>query len=331
MIAVCATGLVFSMTLLTAGASEGLHFQDRHVVESFYGDVWYVAAGSSGPFTTSTPVDQSVAAEVAARPGISRATPVLLFRATIDDGRRDVNLIGVAPGDLGEAKVSSGRPPNASGDVAVDTALNLAVGSTVNVGGIDMHVVGTVPDASYYFGTPTVYMTLADMQTQFFSSVPVATAIVAQGKTDVEVPGMRAFSVDQVLSDMARPSKRGDDTIRFINFLLWIVAVGVIGAIVYLSALERVRDFAVMKATGSSGGSLMVGLAMQAVILSATSALLASGLATLLAPTFPFTVRIQTQAYLVMIAVAVVIGIAASAAGLRRLLKIDPALAFGGS
>ena len=56
-------------------------------------------------------------------------------------------------------------------------------------------------------------------------------------------------------ADLKRPTQRGDQTIQFINVLLWIAAVGIVGSIVYLSAIERVREFAVMKATGASNGS----------------------------------------------------------------------------
>jgi putative ABC transport system permease protein len=45
--------------------------------------------------------------------------------------------------------------------------------------------------------------------------------------------------------------------------LLWIVAAGIIALIVYLTALERVRDFAVLKATGTSNSTLFGALALQ--------------------------------------------------------------------
>ena len=331
LIAVLATALVFAMTLLTAGASVGLHTQDRNIVESFDGDAWFVASGSSGPFTTTTPLPASVAAEIEDLPGVERATPVVLFRATIDNGEKDVNIIGVPPGGLGAPRVASGKAPTLPGEIAADTALGSRVGSRVSVGGAEMLVVGTVPDASYFFGTPTIYMTLAEAQAQFFSSVPVATAVVVKGRPGALAPGTAAMSVDQVVHDLARPTLRSDQTIQFINVLLWVAAVGVIGAIVYLSALERVRDFAVLKATGAATRSLMFGLAFQAVILSGGSALIAGVLANVLAPAFPFTVRIGVSSYLTLTAVAIVIGIAASSAGLRRVVATDPALAFGGS
>jgi putative ABC transport system permease protein len=67
----------------------------------------------------------------------------------------------------------------------------------------------------------------------------------------------------QAQADLERPLASGTQSIAFINALLWLVAAGIIGSIVYLSALERQREFAVLKATGAANRSLLTGLALQ--------------------------------------------------------------------
>jgi putative ABC transport system permease protein len=52
--------------------------------------------------------------------------------------------------------------------------------------------------------------------------------------------------------------------------------------------------------------------------------------AQLLAPLFPMTVVVPWSAYVALPGIAVVIGLLASAAGMRRVVSVDPALAFGG-
>jgi putative ABC transport system permease protein len=52
--------------------------------------------------------------------------------------------------------------------------------------------------------------------------------------------------------------------------------------------------------------------------------------AQLLAPAFPLPVTIETSAYLVLPAIAVIIGSLASLAALRRAVSVDPAIAFAG-
>ena len=102
------------------------------------------------------------------------------------------------------------------------------------------------------------------------------------------------------------------------------------GAILYLSTLERSADFAVFKAIGVSTGSLVRGLLGQAVALTLVAVGIAVLLELALAPLSAMRVEVPARAYLELVVVAVVAGAAASLAALRRALKIDPALAFAG-
>ncbi len=67
------------------------------------------------------------------------------------------------------------------------------------------------------------------------------------------------------------------------RFLLWVVAATIIGSVLYLQAMERTRDFAVFKASGTSTAAIGVGLALQAVTLSLAAAAFAAVLALVLA------------------------------------------------
>jgi putative ABC transport system permease protein len=158
----------------------------------------------------------------------------------------------------------------------------------------------------------------------------LATAIVTQGRPAKVPAGLTMLENSEVAEDLARPINPAKDTISLIRFLLWGVAAGIIGAIVYLSVLERVGDFAVLKAIGVSGRSLMGGLLLQAVLLSLLSALLAVGLEKAIAPAVAMSVEVSTETYLTLPLVAVVVGALASFLGLRRAISVDPALAFAG-
>ena len=56
--------------------------------------------------------------------------------------------------------------------------------------------------------------------------------------------------------------------------LMWVIAAGIIGLIVYLSAIERIRDFAVFKATGAPNRLIVGGLMLQAVLVAVTAGIL---------------------------------------------------------
>jgi putative ABC transport system permease protein len=134
----------------------------------------------------------------------------------------------------------------------------------------------------------------------------------------------------QVAADLKRPLDQGLQTINFVAVLLWVVAAGIVGSIVYLTALERTRDFAVLKATGASNGALFVSLGAQALVLSGAAALVAVLMGTLLTPVFPMQVTIEASSFVALVIVAVVVAVIGSLFGLRRAITVDPALAFGG-
>jgi putative ABC transport system permease protein len=100
---------------------------------------------------------------------------------------------------------------------------------------------------------------------------------------------------------------------------------------VFLSAVERTRDFAVFKAIGTSTSSMAAGLLLQAVLLSVAASLVGIVLALLLAPAFPMPVDISWRAMVLLPLLAVGVGALASLFGLRRAVRVEPALAFGGA
>jgi len=208
--------------------------------------------------------------------------------------------------------------------------LGIDVGDTIELGDRPFEVVGRTGGVSFNFGVPTVFVPLEDVQALAFGGQPLATSVVSRGTPAAAPAGLVMLNNDDVVADMRRPMKSGLQTIDFINALLWVIAAGIIGSIVYLSAIERTRDFAVLKATGGSNAPLMVGLALQAVVLSVASAAAAMVLARPLMAGFPFDILIPTSAYIVLPVVAVAVGLLASLAGLRRAVRVDPALAFGG-
>jgi putative ABC transport system permease protein len=332
-IGLLATGLIFAMSLLMSGSVTGLRNADRRVIDLVNADAWIVAAGAIGPFTASTAVPASEADVIARLPGVTRADPVALLHSTAQLPKaRDVNVIGYRSGGLASPKVSKGRAVERSGEAVADTKLGLHLGQSIILGGQVHTVVGLAPNVTYYFGTPTLFVTLADAQAIFFAGQPLAMAIVTKGvPKGGKVPeGFTAISPDGARADLARLLKSSNQTIGFLNGLLWIVAAGIIGSIVYLSVLERTRDFAVLKATGASNGALLAGLALQAVILATLAAVVAALLAPVLAKGFPFAVEITLRSHITLLAVALTVGLLASLAGLRRAVTVDPALAFGG-
>ncbi len=329
MIAITGTALVFAMSLLMSGLAASFTVETNRTLKNLGADVWLVKEGASGPFTAFSPLPATIADQVAKAPGVTGADPIIYLHQTVGQKPQDINLFAVVPGGIGEPPVIHGRTLQASGEVIVDRELGLDVGDQMEMNGREYHVVGVTKNTTLNGAIPTAFITLEDGQA-LLQGNPVASAIVAKGSPTGTIDGLRVMTRSEARDDLLRPLKNARQSLDFVKVLLWIVAACIIGSILYLSAMERTRDFAVFKATGTSNGSLASGLALQAVILSIAAAALASILATVLAPFFPLPVEIPSSAYIALFVIAILVGLLASVAGLRRAVKIEPALAFGG-
>jgi putative ABC transport system permease protein len=328
-IAVVSAALAFALTLLLEGTVAHMRSEGPRVVNMFGADGWVVADGASGPFTTAQLLPAAATGAIAAIPGVTAASPLLVGRATVNDV--DVNLVGYERGGVTEPpRVRSGRLPDRLGEALVDSSLGLRPGENVTILGRSFPIVGTTSGTTFYFGQATVFLPIEDVQQTLLAGQPLASAIVVRGRPGALPAGLTLMTDAQVTKDLARPLGQSAQTLTMINGLLWLTAAGVIGSIIYMTALERQRDVAVLKATGASTRSLLGGLAFEALVLAGTAAVIAGVLALLLEPLFPFPVEIPVKAYVKLVVVAVVVGLIASAAGGRRISRVDPALAFGG-
>jgi putative ABC transport system permease protein len=332
LIALLATGLVFSLTLLMAATSRGIKGEARHILDAIGADAWLVADGTAGPFTTTTAIESKRADEVASIDGVTRADPLIVLHTTALLGKvRDINLIGYRLGGIGQPHVFKGRVPTTQGEAVADKKLGLRLGQTVDLSGHQVTVVGVATGITFFYGIPTIFTSIEDTQQVAFGGLPIAMTIATRGVPARAPAGLEVQTPGAVEKDLKRPLANGSSTIGFINVLLWLVATGIIGSIIYLSALERVRDFAVLKATGAGTRALFVGLALQAIVLSVGAVLVAIVLSRLLAPGMAFAVEFAPKDVFQLAGIALVIGFLSSLAGLRRAVAVDPALAFGGS
>ena len=211
----------------------------------------------------------------------------------------------------------------------VDSKLAASVGSLLTLDRHPYLVVGTVDGRTMTGGVPLVYMPLATVQLAVTGGQPLITAVVTTG-TAREVPtGLVALPPSAVVTGTVGQLQSAVQSIDNTRWLMWIVAAAIVASMLYVAALERKRDFAVLKALGSSSSALFASLVAEAVVVTLLATLLAEVLASLLTPMFAQPIDITPDARLALPAIAVVVGILASVTALRRVTGADPATAFG--
>lgn len=320
--------LVLTLLYLMTGLVNHLQNEPAHAVDAIGADVWIVAEGVSGPFTSVSVLPATMEDALGAS-----AHPIVVSRGSLTTPGAEpteVVVVGHRTGELGQPRIVGGSAVSAADQIVVDRSLGLDVGDEVTVGPERFTVVGETTDSTVLAGQALVFVELNTAQALAFQSADVVSGFVAAGDGVVaDVDGTAVLTADQVADDALGPIESAVSSIDLIRVLLWCVAAIVMGAVIYLTALERERDYAVLKAVGASGRSLGAGLAVQAVVVAILAAAIGAIAAKLIEPVFPLPVRIPGSALITVPTVAVVVGVASAMVGVRRVNRTDPAEAFG--
>jgi putative ABC transport system permease protein len=331
-IAIVVTGLVFAMTLVLTGLSHGFRVEDERTVDSLGVDTFVIKSGANGPFLGSTPFPQAELRTIASAPGVVAAAPLLYKGATFKNGdsTRDAAVFGAPAGGPGMPATSQGRGPLSPDEIAVSSTIGRKLGDELEIGSRRLSIVGIVNNSTSLAKTPNLFVTIQGIQQLAYGGQPMVGSIGIRG-TLTQIPdGYRLVDRSVAVDDLMRPTKIAVEAITIVAILLWIVAALIVGAVVYLSALERMRDFAVFKAIGVATRSVLAGLVLQAIVVATLAAAFGAGLSRLLAPLFPMNVIEPASAYPLLAVIAVLVGLLASATAVQRAATVDPAHAFGG-
>ncbi|MFL6239485.1 MAG: ABC transporter permease [Actinomycetes bacterium] len=328
-IATIGTALVFAIALVVAGVAGGFRAETKHTVESIGADGFVVPAGSGGPFSSVSVLPSSLVDQVRRLPGVTQAAPVLVFQQRLRTTHGFVYgpVIGGPTSGLGTPPIKGLRPLR-HGEAVVDDLTKVQVGEAFSVGSVTLHAVAKVHGFSMLGGLPAVYLTLGDARAIAFSGRDVETTVAFRGHPRSVPATLRVYTNQQARSDVLNRLGSAVSTIDTLQRMLFVVGAVIIGAVVYLSSLERRRDFAVLKAVGSSSRWLYAGLAAQAVIVAVFAAGLAVVLLPLIATFVSIPLAVPSYQYYALPGVAVVVGMLASLAGLRQAIRVDPAQAF---
>jgi putative ABC transport system permease protein len=325
-IAFLATGVVLTLALLMTGIKAGLDNEPGQAVAFFHADAWIVPRGVEAPFSGQSPFAESEVGAIRGAAGVRSAYPVVLLGGTV--GLRNVDVIGISS-DANAGSDSGVSHALSRGLTVADRTLGVAVGARVRLNGVLLRIGDLTSNLAYFGGTPTLVVSLATAQQLAFGGRPLATAIVTRGVPRSLPAGFIALSDAQVTASLKRPVAGADQVITLIRSLLWAVAAGIVAAILYLSALEQTSEFAVLKAIGISTSTMLLALGLQALVISLLSGALAVVLTAILSPATGLAVSLSWSSYVLLFVAALLVGCLGSLLALRRVVSVDPALAFG--
>lgn len=311
--------IVMTLLFLMAGLVKQFNSEPYLATDGAGGDLnWVVSSGTGGPFTSPKPVDAEQFANI---PG----EPILVASSALGDVQ--TRLVARAYSFLDGPVLTEGRYPAGIGEVAADETAGFAVGEHTTLGGVDAVIVGLVEDSTVLAGVPFAFVTL-----EFGQQVAFGGQDLLVGKLTRGVPrlseGLKVLTPQQVGDDALVPLDGAIASVTLVAALLWAITVIVIAAIIYVSALERTRDFAVLKAVGGRTSDLGASLLIQGLIMTLIAVAIAGVLQSFIAPSFPLKVRVPTTAWLTIFGGAATAAIVAGSAGVLRVKSTSPTEAF---
>ncbi len=320
-IAVLAVALTLGLSLLMSGVASAFPLEARRVIDAMGAKSFLMAKGELGVFTSGSVVSSDA---------IAGGQGFFFWNSPVQ-GRRGVKqaaLIGIEP--AGPVKVVSGRRLGGINEVVVDRTLDVAIGQTIALSGRRFTVVGQTKGTSLYGGQPVIFMGMADAQRLVAGGQRVTKGFIETDSSPGPVPvGWKRVSRSGAVTDLIRPLKNAQQTLIVIMTLLWIISACIIGSVMFLTVLERTRDFAVFKANGVSTKAIAMGLVVQAVVLAAIASFLGIVIGNAMRPLLDLPVEISIGWTLALPLIALVVAVVASLVGMRRVVRIQPALAFG--
>jgi putative ABC transport system permease protein len=311
-------------------------------------DVFVSQSGVRTMHMSASALPADTVAAVEAVPGVAWAAPIRFTSGSVigTDGRQLTYLIGydTSTGHGGPTSLVAGRAPGAGEAVLDEQAadqLGVAVGDQATVLGAPVRVVGLSSG-----GTSITNTTVFVSQAEFARIRDDRVSYVLVGAEDGVEAGTIADRISAAVPSVTVQTRRefadsearvvtdmSADLLRLMSLVGQLIALAVIALGLMTATLNRIRDFAVLKALGARTRRLVAAVAAQVVWTVALAALAATVLAQLLAwllpdvsPAVQITVTPAAVARTTLEALAM--GLVAALWPLRRIATIDAATAF---
>lgn len=337
------------LVLVLRGIFAGAIDRVTYYIRTSPADVFVSQAGVKTMHMSSSTLPGAAVGRLRAVPGVAWASPIEFASGSIagPQGRQLAYLIGydTATGRGGPTALVRGRPPR-SGEAVLDEqaadSLGIQLGERAGVLGARLRVVGLSTGGSSITNS-TVFVTrnqfTAIHRTPGVSYVLLGTRAGARPETVARrigssLPAVTAQTRAQFAASEARiVTDMSADLLKLMSTIGLLIALAVIALGLMTATLNRIRDYAVLKALGARVRRLAVVVTVQVLWTVALAVLLAAGLTLLLAWSLPLAapavqIKLTLTSLAQTAAAAFTVGLVAALWPLRRVARVDAAIAF---
>lgn len=355
---VVALSLIVFLVLILAALADGLFAGSTDALATSDADVQVFSDASRDSLVRSQ-LDPGLRADVAEVDGVTDVgeLSVLLGGAEGPEGDLDVALVGFRPGHVGApTEVLDGDLPVAGEDgvAAVDETLldeGVAIGDQVTFSGSEapLEVIGVVTGTRFQL-QPTVWVPTDQLRAireetrPETGAAPEAVGGLPVGVDDDADPeevaaaitravgGVRAVTTDEAVLAIPGVAQQAI-VLQAVIVTTYGVAALVIALFFALITLEKRTLLAMLKALGGSTRGLGGGLVVQAVVAAFAALVVGGALTAATIAVIPAGVPVQLEPATIatVVPATVVTAVAGAALSFRRVGRVEPAAALGGT
>jgi putative ABC transport system permease protein len=342
-----AFALVLFFEAVFAGESE----QIVAYIERSDADVWVMQKGVTNMHMATSFVWDWKVDRVAQVDGVRTVTPILYLNTVMQAGARNwfSFIVGLEEGDprAGPWEVTAGKGLPGAGEVIVPAVLarlaGLSIGDEVGIGGESFTVAG-LSAGTFSMANSVAFVTMSDLS-DIMSTFGSASYLMVDAEPGVDPTVLAARIQDEVDRVSVLPSERfvandwavamqmGLEIISMMTVIGGALAILLTGFTVYVSVSRRERELAVIKALGFRNRAIYASAMFQAVVIALGGFVLALAFVRLAVPvTAAFvpqvTLQVIPDAVLRVGVIAVFVAALSSMLPVRKLVRVDPVLAF---
>ncbi len=342
-----AFALVLFFEAVFAGESE----QIVAYIKRTDADVWVMQKGVSNMHMATSFVWDWKADRVSQVEGVSQVTPILYLNTVMEAGDRNwfSFIVGLDSGDsrAGPWEITAGKTVPGAGEIIIPAVLarlsGRSLGDEVGIGGESFTVAG-LSEGTFSMANSVAFVTMSDLA-DIMSTFGTASYLVvdAEPGTDAAALATRIQNdVDKVSvlpsdrfvdNDWAVAMQMGLEIIGMMTIIGGVLAMLLTGFTVYVSVSRKERELAVIKALGFRNRAIYASAMIQAAVIAFGGFLLALVFVRLAVPVTAALVpqvslQVLPSAVLRVGSIALVVAVLASMLPVRKLVRVDPMLAF---
>jgi len=313
--------LITLLVLFIAALGEGLANGNRQYISNLDTQL-VVFLQKSDYIVSSSQLQVDTVHQVRRVDGVAAAGPIYTSTSEIESNRGPlkVSLLAAESGQPGMPPILSGRTfhPGDSEEVVIDRNVALRTGAQVGdeitirsmQGGTDeffyLRVVGLTPSQSYYF-QPAIFTSAATWEKVRAQSAadlkddtpyPNIIAVRLSNPSQIDlmkaqllakVPNIEVADIPTTINNIPGYSAQ-QGTVQTQGVFTLLIGVLVIGGFFQIQILQKVPQIGVLKAIGSTNGTVGASAVIQIVIVTAIGVAIGGGLTYLFSLGFPPTI-----------------------------------------